>query len=432
MTVSSMEELRLAFEEHDPTRILGTVECSWVDFKSQPYLLSTDKGSWELCKDVAAFANGGGGYIVIGIAATKDPNDATERASELRAVPVAMANRDQHRDKIVAGVFPSIDGLSITTHSANEGSCYLTIHVPAQSAYVKPFLIRYLVDVDGKRVSGFGWPVRVDDAVTWQGCEHFQTRLSLGGLLQAAAAQARTPQRIEPSVETLRRHLRVVEVMEYRDPVLLYQFTPLGKTDLTAQMYGAEGLASVVQTRAALRPRGFNTVARGSSDVRADRGVEWGSRWRTAIDSDGVVIAAASVTDDALARTASPRREGFVISPIFLLEWTNDVFRLFYEQVQPRAGLTVQQWTVSIVALGMNRGSVRLPRLDPRYFDSDELQRANTDEFRRDLELTGAPDQDTFRALTLFYALFGLGPDAIPYCRDGAFAAEAFLEAVRR
>ncbi len=39
MAVASTEALRLAFEDGDPTRILGTLEAGWVDFKSQPYLL---------------------------------------------------------------------------------------------------------------------------------------------------------------------------------------------------------------------------------------------------------------------------------------------------------------------------------------------------------------------------------------------------------
>lgn len=57
MAVATIEELRSAFEDGQPERIIGTLESGWVDFKSQPYPLSTDRGAWELCKDVAGLAN---------------------------------------------------------------------------------------------------------------------------------------------------------------------------------------------------------------------------------------------------------------------------------------------------------------------------------------------------------------------------------------
>jgi hypothetical protein len=280
MAVATTEELRLAFEDGEPTRILGTLESGWVDFKSHPYLLSTDRGAWELCKDVAGFANANGGCIVIGIATEKDENDASERAHELRPVPAVMCNRDQHRDRIVAGVFPPVDGLQVSTYArTTDASCYLAIYVPAQNAEVRPFLVRYLLDAGDRRVNGFGWPVRVDDAITWHGCEHFQNRLSLGGLLQSAMSQSRAGHRVEPPEEALGRYERVLEAMEVLEPSLVFQFVPRSEIDLTAEMYGADGIASQLRARQPLRRNGFNTIARVSSDIRTDHGVAWGAHW---------------------------------------------------------------------------------------------------------------------------------------------------------
>ena len=404
-----------------------------MDFKSQGYQLGADRGAWELCKDVAGFANASGGCIVVGIATEKDANDASERARDLRPVPATMCNRDQYRDRIVAGVFPPIDGLQIATYpGAPAGSCYLVVYVPAQPADVRPFLVRYLIDADGRRVNGFGWPVRVDDAITWHGCEHFQNRLSLGGLLQTAMAHSRTVHRVEPAAELLERYTRVLEAMDDRDPALVYQLIPRSRVDLTAEMYGADGIASAVRARQPLRLNGFNTTARGSADIRSDRGVAWGSRWRTSIDSDGVLVASAPVTEEALGRTNQPRRSGFMISPIFLLEWTNDVFRTFYEIVQPRTRVPHDQWMTLVIALGMQRGQVVMPDRAPRYAHDDEVGRPGSDDFSRELELTGDANRDTFNVLRLFYALFGYGADAIPYCRDGAFVATEFLADVKR
>lgn len=433
MAVASTDELRLAFEDADPARILGTPESGWVDFKSQPYLLSTDRGAWELCKDVAGLANANGGCIVIGISTEKDENDASERAHSLRPVPVARCNRDQHRDRIVAGIFPVIDGLQLAAYpSSTEGAGYLVVYVPAQSADLRPFLVRYLLGPDDRRINGFGWPVRVDDAITWHGCEQFQNRLSLGGLLQTAMAHSRAPQRFEPSQEVLGRYTRVVEAMDVQDPVLVLQFLPRSRVDLTAEMYGTEGIASAVRERQPLRHNGFNTIAHTHADIRSDRGIAWGSRWRTSIDSDGVFVAAVPVTDEALGRTNETRRSGFVISPFFLLEWTNDVFRTFYEVVQRRTNVPHDQWTTQLIALGMQRGQVAMPYRLPQFIDEHQVGRPSSDNFRREYEPTGDANRDSFNVLKLFYALFGFGADAIPFCRYGAFAAESFLEAAGR
>ncbi|MFD3538420.1 RNA-binding domain-containing protein [Streptomyces sp. NPDC058662] len=48
--------------------LLGLCETQWLDVKGGPYQLANPRSVEELAKDVAAFANGGGGLIVIGIA----------------------------------------------------------------------------------------------------------------------------------------------------------------------------------------------------------------------------------------------------------------------------------------------------------------------------------------------------------------------------
>ncbi len=169
-----------------------------------------------------------------------------------------------------------------------------------------------------------------------------------------------------------------------------------------------------------------------SADIRTDQGIAWGSRWRTSIDSDGVLVAAAPVTDEALGWTNQPSRSGFIISPIFLLEWTNDVFRTFHEVLQPATRVPNGQWLVVLIALGMRRANVALPAGAPRYVHDDEAARPSSDDFQREYQPTGDSNRDTFNVLRLFYALFGLGSDAIPFCRDGAFSTPDFLAGVRR
>ncbi|GAA3495887.1 hypothetical protein GCM10019016_029880 [Streptomyces prasinosporus] len=68
MAADSPAHLISLLTRQQPQEILGTPESEWVDFKSVgpegPYDLSAEKGKFELAKDVAAFANAGGGPIV--------------------------------------------------------------------------------------------------------------------------------------------------------------------------------------------------------------------------------------------------------------------------------------------------------------------------------------------------------------------------------
>ena len=55
----------------DFDKLVGEVETTWFDAKDQPYDIDTDIGKRELARDVAAFANSGGGVVIIGLRTAK-------------------------------------------------------------------------------------------------------------------------------------------------------------------------------------------------------------------------------------------------------------------------------------------------------------------------------------------------------------------------
>ena len=71
------DEIEAALNAGDEHRLIDESESEVLDFKEQPYVLITDKGRWELAKDVAALANSGGGCLVIGVGTIK-PGDRSE------------------------------------------------------------------------------------------------------------------------------------------------------------------------------------------------------------------------------------------------------------------------------------------------------------------------------------------------------------------
>ncbi len=103
MSVSSPGELLTALERKQYDAITGTLEGDDLDFKEQPYQLDEEKGKWELCKDVAALANTGGGVFAVGYSLRRGPTDIAEVADELRPVPVELINPDQYKKVLSSG-----------------------------------------------------------------------------------------------------------------------------------------------------------------------------------------------------------------------------------------------------------------------------------------------------------------------------------------
>lgn len=82
-------------------------EDQFVDFKRGPYP-ATERGRQELAKDVSAFANAAGGYIIIGIAESGDG-----RAESLAHVPDAEGVRRSIRDRSLTIIEPRLTELDI-------------------------------------------------------------------------------------------------------------------------------------------------------------------------------------------------------------------------------------------------------------------------------------------------------------------------------
>ena len=67
----SPEDVLAILADRKPSLLIGIEESAQVDFKSEPYDLTTNKGKWELGKDVAGMTNFAGGLIVVGVFTVK-------------------------------------------------------------------------------------------------------------------------------------------------------------------------------------------------------------------------------------------------------------------------------------------------------------------------------------------------------------------------
>jgi len=157
--------------------LIGQRESDWLDAKKQPYGLSQDPHKLELAKDVAAFANGAGGLILIG--ARTEEIRSGERLAEIRPIPLNLINVQQIRDVLDDWVYPVVEGLEVDAVETDSDRGIAYVYVPLQGQERRPFVVAGM-ERDGKVSSVFfSVPTRRDDDT------HYSDVASLHGLLLA-------------------------------------------------------------------------------------------------------------------------------------------------------------------------------------------------------------------------------------------------------
>lgn len=112
----SVEELQQLVEDH-------VAEDRYLDFKQEAYAQS-DRGTRELLKDVTAFANADGGYIVIGA-----EENGEGRASALCNIEDPEAARQSMIDRCLTKIEPRLTQLDIGVFNV-DGTNVIVVKVP--------------------------------------------------------------------------------------------------------------------------------------------------------------------------------------------------------------------------------------------------------------------------------------------------------------
>ncbi|MER5376238.1 RNA-binding domain-containing protein [Streptomyces sp. NPDC002553] len=190
-----LEAVRAALRAQKPDLLLEQPEGQWLDAKTVPYELREPRAVEELAKDVCAFANGGGGVLVLGIG-TRLVDDV-EILDRIIPVDRASVDRDQIRKLIRAHITPAPRGVSVEWSDDQQGCRVLYIDVPAQQANTL-FVVAAPVGKHGApRTDTVAVPVREADGTHWLPRTEIQRLLS-----QGVAASGM------PTAETLSRLLR--------------------------------------------------------------------------------------------------------------------------------------------------------------------------------------------------------------------------------
>ncbi|MGA5253353.1 helix-turn-helix domain-containing protein [Streptomyces pseudogriseolus] len=175
--VKDLKSALAALDAQEPGSLLGLRETQWLDAKAAPYQLAGPKAVEELAKDVAAFANGGGGLIVIGIATR--PEHDEEVLDRIVGLDPAAVNVDQIRKLIRQWITPAPRGVRVGWSGA-DGERVVFIDVPEQAAGTL-FVVPAPVGKPGSpRTDTVAVPMRDGDSTHWLPRAEIQQLLSAG------------------------------------------------------------------------------------------------------------------------------------------------------------------------------------------------------------------------------------------------------------
>jgi len=160
-----IKELEKIIDEGNFNFLIKKIENDFFDCKSQIYDLGNSHSKRELAKDVSSFANLNGGYILIGPKTEKSETHFGEEVKEISFINRILIDTEQYNSVINDWIFPKVDGVEIKWITIKEGEKgILIIKVPPQKENQKPFLIKKIIDENGKNSEIiFGYSKRKQD-----------------------------------------------------------------------------------------------------------------------------------------------------------------------------------------------------------------------------------------------------------------------------
>lgn len=145
----SFESVRQILNDHAYSTLIGLNEDTWLEAKgSNPYNLDTPGGRYELAKDVGAFANNSGGFIIVGLATIPAEAVNTKTITGFDLCTAQSFEIQRYQGLIQVHIYPRVEGLTVTWVPVNqEGTQGLgIIEVPPQDTNRQYFLTAKVVE----------------------------------------------------------------------------------------------------------------------------------------------------------------------------------------------------------------------------------------------------------------------------------------------
>jgi hypothetical protein len=428
----SPEDVLAALAAGEPERLIGMAETPQVDFKREPYQLQTEKGKWELGKDVAGMSNHLVGVIVLGVGTKKTLGNFEEKADALRPIPVSMLDKDQYQSIIRETVRPAVDfTISFWPHPGQPDKGYMTISVQPVAHHDRWAIVKRVFTDEGKLRDGIGVPVRDGDQSRWLSADEVYLLIRDGKRSSTpggAAPPAGAPRESAGNLDPEGAVGRLIGFKDWEDPVLVWQSVPSRPVDLTTRMWGKSGIAESLRTFPPHRGNGFNWHVWSDAESLDDGALLSDGRKAVWLQENGLLTAAAVVNDSMMAWTwrpvpASPYR----LNLIALTEMTLEYFRMADEIVIPGAGAPYQHAIETRRFAG--KPGVTMSIALPPYVGGEQYPARKDRRFA--FEPSDNAERDSYRALSRLYGLFSLGADQVKFASNDRIDSDAFLEYVK-
>ena len=111
----------------DLKALIGHVESDRVDFKSEAYERNDD-GTREMLRDISSFANGAGGYLIVGVETEK--TDEGDRAATIVGIENGGEEAGRMLQSCLASIEERIIGLGCKVVPVSEGCQAVVVFVP--------------------------------------------------------------------------------------------------------------------------------------------------------------------------------------------------------------------------------------------------------------------------------------------------------------
>ncbi|MES2971194.1 MAG: ATP-binding protein [Patescibacteria group bacterium] len=430
-----MEVLEILARGHFD-ELLGTDEGPQIEFKEQAYNVGSPKGRRDLIADVAAFANGRGGAIVLGVRAPPDPTSRRERADQITGIDASSVNEQSCLDLVRAHVRPLVRDVEIHHYDGmfgGEDKHLVAINIEAQAEHDHPFIVDRIAQatVDADLPHAVGWPSRAGDTTSWEHPARIQQLIAAGlrwntdppsaaGGAVAAEEEART---------------QIELVIEQEDwdgwSVYVVQAVPDSSDKALPDFFGE--FRTVARRWRGTRDGGFNLKLEWNPlEPVGNRLGALGNRSALVVGRTGIVTAAGQGSPDFLGwaqqrRTAPDNLDHIVVNPYVLVEFTVEVLRFAYECIGPLLGNP--SWQVRVRMLHMlNRIPLRMRETvvaEPPF--DHQIHPALLNELELPMAGTGDALRDAFSLLAEVYGQgFGMGESTIPFVTDRAIDFSKF------
>jgi hypothetical protein len=150
-SVEEIQEIlaRGAFDEFK-----GMLENELFEAKSEPWDLNSERGKFELAKDVSSLANWRGGIIVVAASTSKSMTYQRREINEIRRLPESFTPSDRYWDIVAEWIYPAPVGVSFRWHQDPQDRTVgmISVYVPNYDEELRPFLVAHYLPEVGNRI----------------------------------------------------------------------------------------------------------------------------------------------------------------------------------------------------------------------------------------------------------------------------------------